>query len=80
MPGLPPSTGTARCASPTSRKAAIALCEDGYPAHRLMCEIISEHASEYAEWESSAAIFLAAGARRRRAKGSIKKTSVARSG
>jgi gamma-glutamyltranspeptidase / glutathione hydrolase len=42
-------------------EGAIALCEDGYPAHRLMCEIISEHAGEYAEWESSAAIFLARG-------------------
>jgi gamma-glutamyltranspeptidase/glutathione hydrolase len=41
--------------------AAIALCQDGFPAHRLMCEIISEHAEEYAEWESSAAIFLARG-------------------
>jgi gamma-glutamyltranspeptidase/glutathione hydrolase len=40
---------------------AIALCEDGYPAHHLMCEIIAEHAQEYAEWESSAAIFLARG-------------------
>jgi gamma-glutamyltranspeptidase/glutathione hydrolase len=42
-------------------ESAIGLCEDGYPAHRLMCEIIAEHASEYAEWESSAAIFLARG-------------------
>jgi len=42
-------------------ESAMALCEDGYPAHRLMCEIIAEHASEYAEWESSAAIFLARG-------------------
>ncbi len=40
---------------------AIALCEDGFPAHRLMCEIIAEHAEEYAEWESNAAIFLARG-------------------
>ncbi len=37
---------------------AIALAVDGYPAHPLMCEIIAEHAAEYAEWESSAAIFL----------------------
>ena len=42
-------------------EGAIALCEDGYPAHPLMCEIIAEHASEYAEWDSSAAIFLARG-------------------
>jgi gamma-glutamyltranspeptidase/glutathione hydrolase len=42
-------------------EGAIALCEDGYPAHRLMCEIIAEHADEYAEWESSAAVFLAHG-------------------
>jgi gamma-glutamyltranspeptidase / glutathione hydrolase len=42
-------------------ESAIALCEDGYPAHRLMCEIISEHAEEYAEWQSSAAVFLARG-------------------
>jgi gamma-glutamyltranspeptidase / glutathione hydrolase len=42
-------------------EGAIALCEDGYPAHRLMCEIIAEHATEYATWESSAAIFLARG-------------------
>ena len=40
---------------------AIALCENGFPAHHLMCEIISEHAQEYAEWESSSAIFLASG-------------------
>jgi gamma-glutamyltranspeptidase/glutathione hydrolase len=40
---------------------AIALCENGFPAHHLMCEIISEHAQEYAEWESSSAIFLAGG-------------------
>jgi gamma-glutamyltranspeptidase len=26
-----------------------------------MCEVIAEHASEYAEWDSSAAIFLACG-------------------
>src|ERR671923_2997117 len=32
--------------------AAIALCEDGFPAHPLMCEIIAEHASDYAEWDS----------------------------
>ena len=42
-------------------EGAIALCEDGYPAHPTMCEIIAEHASEYAEWDSSAAIFLARG-------------------
>jgi gamma-glutamyltranspeptidase / glutathione hydrolase len=42
-------------------EGAIALCEDGFPAHHLMCEIISEHAQEYAEWESSSAIFLARG-------------------
>jgi gamma-glutamyltranspeptidase/glutathione hydrolase len=39
-------------------EAAMALCEDGFPAHPLMCEIIAEHAAEYAEWDSSAAIFL----------------------
>jgi gamma-glutamyltranspeptidase/glutathione hydrolase len=42
-------------------EGAIALCEEGFPAHHLMCEIISEHAEEYAEWESSSAIFLARG-------------------
>jgi gamma-glutamyltranspeptidase/glutathione hydrolase len=42
-------------------EGAIALCENGFPAHRLMCEIIAEHAKEYAEWQSSAAIFLARG-------------------
>jgi gamma-glutamyltranspeptidase / glutathione hydrolase len=42
-------------------EGAIALCEDGFPAHPLMCEIIAEHASDYAEWDSSAAIFLARG-------------------
>jgi gamma-glutamyltranspeptidase / glutathione hydrolase len=42
-------------------EGAIALCEDGYAAHPTMCEIIAEHASEYAEWDSSAAIFLARG-------------------
>ena len=42
-------------------EGAIALCEDGFPAHHLMCEIIAEHAQEYAEWESSSAIFLARG-------------------
>lgn len=42
-------------------ESAIALCEDGFPAHPLMCEIIGEHAQEYAEWDSSAAIFLAHG-------------------
>jgi gamma-glutamyltranspeptidase/glutathione hydrolase len=41
--------------------SAIGLCEDGYPAHRVMCEVIAEHASEYAEWDSSAAIFLVRG-------------------
>jgi gamma-glutamyltranspeptidase/glutathione hydrolase len=39
-------------------EAAIALCEDGFPAHPLMCEIIAQHAEEYAQWDSSAAIFL----------------------
>jgi gamma-glutamyltranspeptidase/glutathione hydrolase len=41
--------------------AAVALCEDGFPAHPFMCGIISEHAQEYAEWDSSAPIFLAHG-------------------
>ena len=44
MLGLPPWRGMAGCALAMSPRAAIALCEDGYPAHRLMCEIISEHA------------------------------------
>jgi len=39
-------------------EGAITLCEDGFPAHPLLCELITEHASEYASWESSAAIFL----------------------
>jgi gamma-glutamyltranspeptidase/glutathione hydrolase len=42
-------------------EGAISLCDDGFPAHRFMCEIIADHAKEYAEWESSAAIFLARG-------------------
>ncbi|MGH8056560.1 MAG: gamma-glutamyltransferase, partial [Candidatus Entotheonellia bacterium] len=42
-------------------EGAITLCEDGFPAHSLMCELIAEHASEYAAWESSAAIFLPGG-------------------
>jgi gamma-glutamyltranspeptidase/glutathione hydrolase len=38
--------------------AALVLAQEGFPAHELLCETISEDQALYANWSSSAAVFL----------------------
>jgi len=41
--------------------AAIRFAREGFAAHPLLCEVIADHAAEYARWPSNAAIYLPGG-------------------